>query len=468
MSGHGRLARVRRTNADGDRGEGKKGRRQLSVRTLLVATATALVAGGVGVATGAIPTASGTIDGCYLKATGLVRVIDKAAGQNCSTKLEVPLSWSQTGPAGQPGANGAMGETGAAGADGAQGPQGETGAAGADGAQGPQGPQGPQGETGAAGADGAQGPQGLAGADGSQGPQGPAGADGAGAEPADHTEVIGTLTIGSTPPFQVRGYSFGAERSINLLSGGGTIGVPQFSRLQVTKLVDARSPGLMFDVAAGTPFATASLKLANGIAPPYLSYDFKRVAITDVKQAAGGVPGEPLLETVSLAFDPNQLTNPDGVNLVPRSGFPTIGDRQAVGQLTLPGIEPFVVYSHEWGVGSPACNPFGLEGHGTDCRAEFGSMEVTRALDGDSPELFARFRQAQRMDDVQLTLYAPDGPPAIATFNLRNVFLLSDRASSGGALGEAPTERLRMTYDRIAQVVGTNREEWDVIANRGT
>jgi hypothetical protein len=102
-------------------------RRMLPVRTVLVCTTVALAAGGVGVATGAIPTSSGKIDGCSLKLTGSLRVIDKEAGQSCLARLETPLSWNATGPQGPPGAKGEPGIAGPQGNAGAQGEPGQKG-----------------------------------------------------------------------------------------------------------------------------------------------------------------------------------------------------------------------------------------------------------------------------------------------------------------------------------------------------
>jgi hypothetical protein len=73
--------------------------------TIAVTTATVLAAvGGVSVATGAIPGTGGTIDACY-DGTGSLKVIDKAAGQACSTKTK-PLSWNQQGVKGDTGPQG--------------------------------------------------------------------------------------------------------------------------------------------------------------------------------------------------------------------------------------------------------------------------------------------------------------------------------------------------------------------------
>ena len=103
-----------------------------------------------GVAFAAIPGSNGVINGCYQKNVGNLRVIDPSVGDSCRPS-EIPISWSQTGPAGPQGPKGDTGATGP------QGPKGDTGATGP---QGLAGPQGPKGDTGATGAQGPAGPQG--------------------------------------------------------------------------------------------------------------------------------------------------------------------------------------------------------------------------------------------------------------------------------------------------------------------
>ena len=102
-----------------------------------------------GAAFAAIPDSNGVIHGCYQKDVGNLRVIDPSAGDSCRPS-EVPISWSQTGPAGPQGPKGDTGATGGAG----QGPKGDTGATGA---------QGPKGDTGATGPQGVPGNLALAG-----------------------------------------------------------------------------------------------------------------------------------------------------------------------------------------------------------------------------------------------------------------------------------------------------------------
>jgi hypothetical protein len=101
-----------------------------------VAAAALLVAASVAYAT--IPDGNGTIDGCYAKSDGSLRVIDSTAGTVCSKK-ENAISWNEIGPTGPAGPSGPQGPSGAAGPSGPQGP------AGPAGSQGPQGPAGPSG-----------------------------------------------------------------------------------------------------------------------------------------------------------------------------------------------------------------------------------------------------------------------------------------------------------------------------------
>lgn len=145
------------------------------LRILVASSALLALAGGV--AWAAIPSASGTINGCYQKSSGVLRVIDPDTGKTC-TPSEIPISWNQRGPQGVPGPAGPTGEAGPAGPEGPQGPEGpkgETGPAGPAGPEGPAGPAGPAGPEGPAGATGPAGPAGPAGAKGDTGPAGPRG-----------------------------------------------------------------------------------------------------------------------------------------------------------------------------------------------------------------------------------------------------------------------------------------------------
>jgi Collagen triple helix repeat (20 copies) len=100
---------------------------------------------GSGVALGTIG-GNGTVDSCYSKVNGTLRVVDPSASQ-CRDG-ESSLAWARTP---------------------AQGPKGELGAAGAKGGPGPQGPQGPKGQAGDLGFQGPVGPQGPAGPPGNHG-----------------------------------------------------------------------------------------------------------------------------------------------------------------------------------------------------------------------------------------------------------------------------------------------------------
>ena len=71
------------------------------LRRLLIGTAVLVALAIVGVAWATIPSKDGTINACYMKATGIVRIIDPDT-QQCH-RWETPISWNQTGPQGPAG-----------------------------------------------------------------------------------------------------------------------------------------------------------------------------------------------------------------------------------------------------------------------------------------------------------------------------------------------------------------------------
>lgn len=85
-------------------------------RALVLGVVLALVA-AVGVAAGAIPDSSGTINGCYTKTGGILRVVDTDRNQHCISSVENPISWAQRGPQGDPGPQGDTGPAGTTGQD---------------------------------------------------------------------------------------------------------------------------------------------------------------------------------------------------------------------------------------------------------------------------------------------------------------------------------------------------------------
>src|SRR5207245_2541335 len=131
----------------------------IGVIGFLLATTVVVGAGVVG----------GVITACYNVATGVLRV--ETTNAPCITAgnpilarapllLEERISWSQTGPQG---ASGPQGATGPQGGSGAKGDTGAAGAAGLKGDTGAIGATGPRGDTGPVGASGAQGLDGATG-----------------------------------------------------------------------------------------------------------------------------------------------------------------------------------------------------------------------------------------------------------------------------------------------------------------
>lgn len=89
--------------------------------TRLVIVAGVALALVVGAAYATIPGSGGVIDGCYEKRTGILRVIDAAAGKSC-LRIEESISWNQRGEKGDAGAPGPQGPPGATGPAGPSGP----------------------------------------------------------------------------------------------------------------------------------------------------------------------------------------------------------------------------------------------------------------------------------------------------------------------------------------------------------
>ncbi len=110
-----------------------------------------VVALAAGVAWATIPGGDGTIQGCYGKVGGVLRVIDPAKGEKC-LGVEVPVSWDQKGLKGDAGPAGALGQAGPKGDKGDRGDPGAAGPAGLPGQAGAKGDPGPQGPPGSGGA----------------------------------------------------------------------------------------------------------------------------------------------------------------------------------------------------------------------------------------------------------------------------------------------------------------------------
>jgi hypothetical protein len=102
-----------------------RGRRRRLLPVLALAALLALSA-AIGVASGAIPSSDGTINGCFAKSDGELRVIDKAKQQKCKAS-EQALNWNQKGLKGDPGPQGPKGDPGAPGPQGPKGDKGEPG-----------------------------------------------------------------------------------------------------------------------------------------------------------------------------------------------------------------------------------------------------------------------------------------------------------------------------------------------------
>jgi type VI secretion system secreted protein Hcp len=255
------------------------GRRKLVGVSAKVAipTVAALGAGGA-VALAAIPGEDGTIQGCYSRVTGSLRVAENA--DDCRT-FETPIAWNQRGPKGDPGI---------------------------------PGPAGPKGDTGA------------------QGPAGPPGASGdsaivVGGEPLTAGTVDAFMKIDGIPgesadskhkgQIEIESFSFGLTHApVASPGGGGGAGKAEFSSFRFEKLYDRSSPELFHAAASGEHIKTATITFRRRGAQQqeFLTYKFEDVQVDRYEQ--GGSKEPPLLEDVGFSFSKVEIEyrpqNPDG------------------------------------------------------------------------------------------------------------------------------------------------------------
>ena len=103
----------------------------MHTRRLLAVLALPLLLLAGGVAYASIPDSAGVYHACKLRATGTIRLIDKALPASSllgkCTAFEDAISWSQTGPPGSQGPQGPKGDKGDTGERGPQGPAGTAG-----------------------------------------------------------------------------------------------------------------------------------------------------------------------------------------------------------------------------------------------------------------------------------------------------------------------------------------------------
>lgn len=257
-----------------------------------------------------VPDSAGVIHGCMNKSTGVVRIIDTAKTGSLGACIasgalaELPVNWSQTGPAGAPGSPGTPGSPGAPGQNGATGPQG------------PQGPQGPAGG-------------------------GCTTACVASPEVAIYLvltkntgPVLGESVSESHPnAIDVQSYSMGVSNPISVSSGTGMgAGRASFSALSIIKRLDRSSPILLRDVALGSTFTTADLYVED-LSGRLITWVHLNHVFMESEQDSGG--GQFPTESLSMVFQSIFWTyypqNSDG-----SSGSPTTGGWDAVRNISCP------------------------------------------------------------------------------------------------------------------------------------
>jgi type VI secretion system secreted protein Hcp len=233
---------------------GKDVRRSLASRGAKVGIPTVAALGaGSAIAVAAIPGDDGSINGCYSKGNGDLRVVENAA--DCR-KQETPIKWSQRGPAG------------------------------------PQGEPGPKGDA---------------------GPAGPAGTAAilVGGEALSAGTADAFLKLDGVPgestdakhkgEIELESFSFGVKQTgTGTVGGGGGAGKADFSSFSFDKLYDASSPKLFLGTASGEHFKSAviTFRKRGSEQQEFLTYKFEDVQLEHYDQ--GGKEEPPLLEDVGF------------------------------------------------------------------------------------------------------------------------------------------------------------------------
>lgn len=251
----------------------EEGRRRLARGAKVAVPTVAALGAGSAIAVAAIPGEDGSIDGCYNRLTGALRVIDSSEEQ-CRS-LETAIEWNQRGPAG------------------------------------PQGIPGPRGETGA------------------QGPAGPAGSSAilVGGEALTAGTADAFLKIDGVEgesndakhkgEIEIESFSFGLKHEeVSSPGGGAGSGKSEFSSFRFHKLVDRSSPEIFQSAAAGQHFKSAvvTFRRRGGEQQEFLKYKFEDVLVSEYDQ--GGSQQPPLLEEVDFKYSKIEISyrpqNPDG------------------------------------------------------------------------------------------------------------------------------------------------------------
>ena len=239
---------------------GKDVRRGLASRGAKIGIPTVAALGaGSAIAVAAIPGDDGTIDGCYSRATGNLRVVESA--DDCR-KAETAIKWNQRGPAGP---------------------------------QGLPGPAGPKGDP---------------------GPAGPAGNSAilVGGEALNAGTADAFLKLDGVPgessdakhkgEIDLESFSFGVKQTATTGSAGGGAGAgkAEFSSFRFEKLYDSSSPKLFLGTASGEHFKSAvvTFRKRDAEQQEFLTYKFDDVLIEHYDQ--GGTQEPPLLEDVGMTF----------------------------------------------------------------------------------------------------------------------------------------------------------------------
>jgi type VI protein secretion system component Hcp len=308
-----------------------------------------------------------------------------------------------------------------------------------------------------------------------------------------------------TTTINLTDFRFGFRNPATVNTGGVTAGRASFDALDVTAAFDGSSPGLLASLTTGVfagsrqPKATLIQRDSSGQA--LAAWVLDNVHVTDdvISGADGGLPGEELKiafgavteaagtrsgvtgPTVTQSASWSRVTNTASGPVLPAGltlgALPGSGPTSAVLQLftgaalsastaaTLP------LGSFQFGLHNTGTAGSGTSGTGAG-RATFEVLDVTTALSGASPALFAALTSGAHYARASLIQRDAAGHN-LAVWDLGFVFVTGDVVA--GSAGGLPGEELTFAYGAVRQIidVGGNPDTrlittWSQVHNSST
>jgi len=277
-------------------------------------------------------------------------------------------------------------------------------------------------------------------------------------------------------------FQFGAQHPVILTNGqfSAESGRTQFDSLDVTADRSSNSPALFQALTAGAPYKTATLTETNAAGQPVAAWAMSTVYVTgDTTTGTGDTnPTSPAAEELELTFGAVTVANSAAaaswsqVSNAPQGPPPPTGLAPTPVFIPSPDtISPTLELDPAGGAPPIYLDltgfQFGAQNNIAPSAAnfkpgkmQFDSLDVTTALNGSSPALFAALAGGGQFTTVTLREYAQGGsPPTLkpfATWVMSTVYVTGDTSSWTDANGrQLPVEELKLTFAGATTANGT-------------